>query len=38
MTENEFFRTQLIQRIYDFLLTSHIGREITATLNFKNYF
>ena len=38
MTENEPLRTQLIQRIHDFLLTAHPGQEITAALMFKNYF
>ena len=37
MPENELLRTQLSQRTHDFLLTSHPGREITATLVFKSY-
>ena len=36
--ENELFRTQLIQRIHDFLLIGHFWREISVTLMFKNYF
>ena len=36
--EKEFFRTQLIQRIHDFLLIGHFRREITAALIFKNDF
>ena len=34
----EFFRTQLIQRTHDFLLTGHFCREIRAAIIFKNYF
>ena len=36
--ENEPLRTQLIQRIYDSLLTGHFGREVTAALTSRNYF
>ena len=38
--ESELLRTQLIQRIHDFLFTGHFGREktVTATLMFKRYF
>ena len=38
MPESEPLRTKLIQWTHDSLLTGHPGREITATLMFKNYF
>ena len=36
--ESELLRTQLIQRIHDFLLTGHPGREVTAALMSRSYF
>ena len=38
MPESELLRTQLIPRIHNFLLTGHLGREVTAALIFKSYY